>query len=189
MELTRPETEKVLEALRYLKNEGLIYIPDTDLVECFLVDKTKVRPSDRYGSYQAYLQSYEWQKLREAALEHHGRECQICGGHHDLQVHHVSYNDGTLAKVEDLAVLCRDCHNKLHKALDDIKIYNKTLRDTTRVEMAKRIADAINKAFGAIEGRRKQQAVSIVRYTWHNLAENYRLPDCYETIIQNVKKK
>lgn len=51
-----------------------------------------------------------------------GRKCETCGREDDLTIHHLDYN-GKRAKlkgcilnndVNNLKVLCRSCHGKIH---------------------------------------------------------------------------
>lgn len=61
-------------------------------------------------------------RLRAAALRHHGEQCQRCGLHPEttavLEIHHDSQHiaDGghRLTKVEDVMVVCRNCHAEIH---------------------------------------------------------------------------
>ena len=82
-----------------------------DLFECL---STK-------GKYDKYINSDTWKKTREYALDKHGRKCTICGSTTHLDVHHLNYNHlGCEAKndYDDLCILCRSCHSKLHEFLD-----------------------------------------------------------------------
>jgi len=59
-------------------------------------------------SYTEYLKSKEWYKKREAI-------CRLCGQLRNLNVHHVSYeNIHTPAEMNDLIVLCKECHDRIH---------------------------------------------------------------------------
>lgn len=67
--------------------------------------------------YAEYLQSEKWKSIRESALVIHGKKCKECGNESDLQVHHLRYPEilGTENVESDLVVLCKECHQKLHK--------------------------------------------------------------------------
>lgn len=65
-------------------------------------------------SYQTYLESDEWKKRRELALEAAGRHCQVCNGSDRLEVHHRTYARVRAELPEDLIVLCRECHGTFH---------------------------------------------------------------------------
>lgn len=65
-------------------------------------------------SHRRYLQSSKWQEVRSAALRHHGKVCDKCG-EFGTDVHHLRYPDVQgEEKMEDLQVLCRDCHEAIH---------------------------------------------------------------------------
>lgn len=63
--------------------------------------------------YAAYLNSFDWARKREQAFAHHGRKCS-CGRKDMLVVHHLSYINLGDEPMEDLQVLCEDCHNIIH---------------------------------------------------------------------------
>lgn len=74
------------------------------------------RPFD----YDAYLRSPEWQARAERALERAGRRCQLCNAPQTarpLSVHHRTYERIGHELDEDLFVLCRSCHHKVHRNL------------------------------------------------------------------------
>jgi hypothetical protein len=66
-------------------------------------------------NYQAYLQSPRWKQIRAIMLSNVGK-CQLCGSKTNLEVHHNSYEHigDEKAHLEDLIVLCHDCHRKFH---------------------------------------------------------------------------
>jgi len=70
-----------------------------------------------YVSYQEYLASEHWQFVRRAAIWVAGGRCQVCKGEQDLEVHHASGYDCLFhEQPEDLAVLCRRCHELYSEA-------------------------------------------------------------------------
>lgn len=60
--------------------------------------------------YSEYLNSKEWAARRVRALEHDSHQCRVCGYGHELQVHHVRYDNIGAEKAADLTTLCKDCH-------------------------------------------------------------------------------
>ncbi len=64
--------------------------------------------------YEEYLNTPEWKEKREMVLELRGRRCEECGSTKDLHVHHWVYCRGE-ESLEDLVVLCSNCHKKLHE--------------------------------------------------------------------------
>lgn len=69
---------------------------------------------ERGDTYSAYLESDEWQRPRQLALEHYGRTCCLCNAHENLHVHHRTYARLGNERLADLAVICRACHEKHH---------------------------------------------------------------------------
>lgn len=45
--------------------------------------------------------------------------CEDCGQHDLLNVHHVNYRSLFDVEVDDLEILCRDCHGRRHGLLPD----------------------------------------------------------------------
>lgn len=65
--------------------------------------------------YDDYLHSAHWQRTRQLALEHYGRSCFSCGATSQLQVHHRTYERVGSERLRDLAVVCDDCHRRIHR--------------------------------------------------------------------------
>ena len=83
----------------------------------------------REMSYQSYLQSKWWQFRRKWAISDFDNKCQRCGFTHQLDAHHLSYENIGDERAEDLMVLCRRCHLDEH--------YFAGRRDITRKEALK----------------------------------------------------
>lgn len=65
--------------------------------------------------YDAYLRSEWWMCVRKAALERAGHRCQVCNASERLNVHHRTYEARGCESLDDLTVLCRDCHGLFHE--------------------------------------------------------------------------
>lgn len=63
-----------------------------------------------YISYQEYLKTPHWRRIRWAALWIAGNRCQICRSEQDPEVHHNNYESLYHERPEDLVILCRHCH-------------------------------------------------------------------------------
>ena len=67
--------------------------------------------------YRAYLASEQWQRVRRAALSHAGYRCARCQARSNprariyLEVHHLTYERLGRERLEDLEVLCTNCHD------------------------------------------------------------------------------
>lgn len=65
-------------------------------------------------AYEDYLVSDEWKALRDKAIELAGNKCRLCNSDYNLHVHHRTYERIYHEDIEDLTVLCGDCHNYYH---------------------------------------------------------------------------
>lgn len=65
--------------------------------------------------YKSYIHSIEWGRKRQQAFEYHGRVCNRCGATRRLQVHHRNYHRIGDEAMDDLEVLCEDCHRHEHR--------------------------------------------------------------------------
>jgi hypothetical protein len=70
----------------------------------------------RRKDYNAYLNSPDWNKLRNLVLERDNRLCQGCLVAPAEIVHHLTYNDVFYELAFQLVSLCRACHEKIHAA-------------------------------------------------------------------------
>jgi 5-methylcytosine-specific restriction endonuclease McrA len=80
-------------------------------------------PSPSQAKYAAYLETFWWRRVREAALERANYTCGRCGYRRlpykvgmpkRLEVHHLNYGCLWRERPGDLAVLCEDCHADAH---------------------------------------------------------------------------
>lgn len=89
----------------------------------------------------------KWEAIRTEAFQHFGHECNICGSHENLQVHHkLKKTMGGLDEIENLEVLCRDCHEAKHGFYFEAGNYNKDHTANSaiiRSEKTNTIIDAI----------------------------------------------
>lgn len=76
-------------------------------------------PRDPFHSdeYKDYMLSPEWQDFREYALEAADYLCKFCERSPPevtLQVHHLHYATLGHESLDDVLVVCRDCHQRIH---------------------------------------------------------------------------
>lgn len=71
------------------------------------------------SEYQEYLKSKHWRAFREYVFTMLGRKCQLCRSTENVSVHHNMYTNLHRETLDDVAVLCDDCHAKHH----DIGVY------------------------------------------------------------------
>jgi len=80
------------------------------------------RRRKRKAKYAAFMMSAAWKKIRAAAIARANGKCESCGWDDNLTVHHKTYRRfGGQELPEDLEVLCRTCHERVH-ALEGKKV-------------------------------------------------------------------
>jgi 5-methylcytosine-specific restriction endonuclease McrA len=75
----------------------------------------QARAAQLYRMGVKYMEQEEWQVRRVQALTRAGYKCQACSRRDTtLDVHHNSYENYGNERPQDLIVLCRPCHQRLH---------------------------------------------------------------------------
>ena len=64
--------------------------------------------------YATYLASPYWKAKKRLVYWKRGRRCEKCGSKRFLQVHHKTYKRLGHEELEDLLILCRECHRNWH---------------------------------------------------------------------------
>jgi len=64
--------------------------------------------------YHIYLQSAGWKNIRKQKIAEANNRCEICGYKKTLEIHHLNYNTIGNENLNDLQVVCHDCHQKIH---------------------------------------------------------------------------
>ena len=67
-------------------------------------------------AYWCYLQSPQWQAVRQKALKKAKNRCSLCNGKKRLNVHHRTYERIGQERASDVTVLCASCHERHHDA-------------------------------------------------------------------------
>lgn len=68
-------------------------------------------------SYEDYLKTEHWQRVRSEALTRAEYKCQLCFADNFLHVHHKTYERQWNELPNDITVLCDTCHAKFHDKL------------------------------------------------------------------------
>jgi hypothetical protein len=87
-----------------------------------------------------YCESEYWIWLRQLALDWWEHQCGTCGATEQLQVHHLRYANLGRERREDMAVLCRSCHDAWH-ARKKAREFNAWRTVAIEGMAARRIAD------------------------------------------------
>ncbi len=102
--------------------------------------------TERQVQHRAYLKSPLWRKIRASAIEHYGEVCAKCGEHGN-DVHHLTYDRvGGEELLEDLQVLCRECHEAIH-----------AIERTTRKQKTKRLGCTVEVLYANLTDEQKRQ--------------------------------
>lgn len=73
----------------------------------------------RYNKeYQKYIASPAWKAFRQQVLVARKNTCEGCGAKTRLHVHHWTYDRLGSERHEDVAVVCRVCHEGLHNTFE-----------------------------------------------------------------------
>ena len=90
--------------------------------EIFLTKKSYDKDYLNSLSYVDFLKTNYWVNIRKKILKKYGYKCALCDNVNELNVHHRTYkNHGREHEhLEDLIVLCKECHAKFHDKLDSI---------------------------------------------------------------------
>lgn len=64
-----------------------------------------------------YLRSDHWLQLKGRKFTLCGKRCHYCRRTHQLDVHHLRYKAIYDVLLTDLQVVCRNCHENIHRGL------------------------------------------------------------------------
>ena len=99
--------------------------------------------------YHAYLQTAEWRRRRNRALQAAWWQCQwpACRERQDLEVHHRSYERLGEERDEDLQVLCPGHHLGRHAQLETLRrLHWRVIRDVVNSGPFVDFADFVDEA-------------------------------------------
>lgn len=66
-------------------------------------------------SYQHYLQSNHWRRMRRHYYKEHEKKCELCKAKKNIHLHHRTYKRIGNEKMSDFHALCSECHSMVHK--------------------------------------------------------------------------
>lgn len=67
-------------------------------------------PKTEGMSYAEYIKSVEWKNKRKFAIKMRGNRCEECDTEGYLEVHHIHYKTLYHERLNDIEVLCEECH-------------------------------------------------------------------------------
>lgn len=67
--------------------------------------------------YHKYLKSDEWKSKKDTLISQRGLKCERCDKNlvnFTFDIHHLTYKNIFNEQLEDLQILCRPCHERVH---------------------------------------------------------------------------
>lgn len=117
-------------------------------------------------SYEEYLQSDEWKKLRARSLKRAEYKCEFCGALATM-IHHVEYlkkENSVIENINHLVACCKKCHDLCHGIRNDkpiIKNLGQKLMDTLnlcfKLKINSEVMNALAKNHDFLEFNRKKK--------------------------------
>lgn len=104
------------------------------------------------NQYREYLISKKWEWYKKAIHHIYNDECYICNSCRELHVHHKTYERIYHEDLDDLVLLCKSCHEKVH---NDINRRNFVLKYFANSLSTKMIYNKYKKNFWKEEHERK----------------------------------
>ena len=71
--------------------------------------------------YAEYLKTDHWFEMRNRMVQRTNFRCQLCNKSEHLEVHHNNYEGLGDERLEDLIVLCSECHGKFHDKIEAVR--------------------------------------------------------------------
>lgn len=71
--------------------------------------------------YDVYLNTPHWGRVKKAAYGRYGHTCFNCESKRRIHVHHLNYSRRGHENMEDLMLLCEECHQLVHETIDEVK--------------------------------------------------------------------
>ena len=102
-----------------------------------LWDKKRLEFKKNREDYKKYMGSKDWVEKKLWILEKRGNSCEVCHTigevRNPIQVHHNNYENVGSEGLEDLSVLCRDCHWLFHEQIPATSLVQRKEKDDCSV--------------------------------------------------------
>jgi len=130
----------------------LIWVPFDATIRIVYMKKKR-----RSKDYNSYIQSPAWRAKRAEKIILQGGSCEHCGTTGNLHVHHLSYVRLGREKMEDLQVLCKRCHSRLHcRAVRPRHVRGRGAMSWPRAPKQKKKPDAAQTRLDALYAERRE---------------------------------
>ena len=131
-------------------------------------------------NYQEYLKTKYWKKVRKAMHKTIGRKCELCGSDMFIDVHHFNYGNVGKETLNDLACLCRSCHETIH-AYGNTLFTGNFISNRKEFEKQIKIVKKIEKYFD------NKEFLKIVPLTRQSSWEMEQLKKLYECEAEEIR--
>lgn len=123
------------------------------IVETAEFDIHKLKNPEVYGVEYQHGDGEGFYNVKSAVLSRDNYTCQICGVKQaKLEVHHIrSRSEGGSNRMDNLVVLCKDCHAKVHTGELDFTKKVKSFKHSTHMNiMRKRLVQSLKNEFSNV---------------------------------------
>jgi len=144
------------------------------------------------NNYQSYLKSSAWREKRKNALSKVDYKCEDCGAENiRLEVHHLNYNTIFNEDLQDLIVLCCDCHKARHNFVSEQRKYRKRKTQENKGTLVERLrADIKQKNKEGRGKKRKGRRKGLAKMLAKKQAKREKRisPEEFKIILDNQKE-
>ncbi len=88
------------------------------LKEIFYIKKSEYK-NQLIDEQKEYYNSEKWKSLRKLVIERDKNECSFCDNV-GTDVHHTTYENWKNENINELILLCRNCHINIHELMPDL---------------------------------------------------------------------
>jgi hypothetical protein len=94
-----------------------------------------VKANNTYRPNANHPNPKHWEEIRKQAIERDGGACRCCEETEDLECHHRHYRNWGQERLEDVVMLCRQCHDSITSRLRSERYQGRshTTTDTARI--------------------------------------------------------
>lgn len=145
------ESKEVLDFITRFENAKSIINRDKKKKK---TNRYKIPTKFTKETYQQYLETDLWRNIRKRVFDLRGKYCEGCGTDANIQVHHSVYSQRVFSgqTLNGLRVVCRGCHEKIHKVKDEQRI---SLRQATKYILDNQPARNLSKELEDVKKMKK----------------------------------
>ena len=99
--------DRILDYLEKVESKEIDFTIELSLYDQMLKELRTMKYSD-------YLNTEHWKHFKSEVIRFYGASCQVCSSSDNLNVHHKTYDNRGRETFNDVVLLCRECHSKIH---------------------------------------------------------------------------